>query len=101
MLKKLLPILGLLVTVSLSAQRFGPEPGTLVEYPDAHDPVAAFCDGRYYVFTTGMGHCAVVNFDGKDYMFMHGYDSEYEYRSKLLVCDITWTPDGWPMAKLE
>jgi len=19
----------------------------------------------------------------------------------LLVCDITWTPDGWPMAKLE
>ena len=24
-------------------------------YPDAHDPVAAYCDGRYYVITTGMG----------------------------------------------
>ena len=55
MFKKILPLLGLLVTVSLSAQRFGPEPGTLVEYPDAHDPVVAFCDGRYYVFTTGLG----------------------------------------------
>ncbi|MGI5847067.1 MAG: family 43 glycosylhydrolase, partial [Candidatus Cryptobacteroides sp.] len=49
----------------------------------------------------GVGHCAVVNFHGKDYMFMHGYDSEYEYRSKLLVLDITWTPDGWPVVNLK
>ena len=55
MVKRILPILGLLLSVSLSAQRGGPEPGTVVEYPDAHDPVAAFCDGRYYVFTTGLG----------------------------------------------
>ena len=42
-----------------------------------------------------------VTFNGKDYMFMHGYDSEYEYRSKLLVCDLTWTPDGWPKVDLK
>ena len=26
----------------------------LFDYPSAHDPVVAFCDGRYYLFTTGM-----------------------------------------------
>lgn len=48
----------------------------------------------------GVGHCAVVNFDGKDLMFMHGYDSEYEYRSKLLVREIMWTADQWPTLEL-
>ena len=48
----------------------------------------------------GVGHCAVVNFSGKDYMFVHGYDGEADYRSKLLVKEITWTPDGWPTIKL-
>ena len=58
--------------------------------------VVARGDGRY----AGVGHCAVVNFDGKDYMFMHGYDKEYDYRSKLLIREISWTPDGWPEIKL-
>ena len=53
-------------------------------------------DGRY----SGVGHCAVVNFGGKDYMFMHGYDGEYDYRSKLLIREIVWTPDGWPRVEL-
>jgi len=42
----------LLIGASLMAR--SPE-SVEFEYPDAHDPVAAFCDGRYYVFTTGMG----------------------------------------------
>ena len=54
-MKKYLLVLGLLVAETLSAQPRGPLPGTVVEYPDAHDSVVAFCDGRYYVFTTGMG----------------------------------------------
>ena len=58
--------------------------------------VVARGDGRY----AGVGHCAVVNFDGKDYMFMHGYDKEYDYRSKLLIREISWTPDGWPEIRL-
>lgn len=37
-------------TVTL-AQR--PEMWKESDYPMAHDPVAAFCEGRYYVFTTG------------------------------------------------
>lgn len=53
-------------------------------------------DDRY----AGMGHCAVVTFSGKDYMFLHGYDGQADYRSKLLVLDLTWTPDGWPTVQL-
>ena len=68
-----------------------------VSLMDGGGTVVAKGNGHY----AGVGHCAVVNFDGKDYMFMHGYDSEYEYRSKLLVCDITWTPDGWPTVDLK
>lgn len=45
---------------------------------------------------SGMGHCAVVTFDGKDYVFMHGYDSKDDYRSKLMIEEISWTADGWP-----
>lgn len=265
MLKRILVAAGLLAALTLSAQPRGPVRGTLVEDPDAHDPVAAFCDGRYYVFTTGltvmssadlkswrfedrvlpdtpqwakdkgfrgmpwapdiqfingkwylyysysrfgkntsaigvatnktlnpaspdfkwedqgmivesipgrdewnaidanvfvdedgtgwlcfgsccrgknstynvvvgradkvmgpyidkdgvplmqgggtlvakgderyagMGHCAVVTFDDQDYMFLHGYDGQADYRSKLLVGKISWTPDGWPVLKL-
>ena len=55
MLKRILVAAGLLAALTLSAQRPGPAPGTLFPDPDAHDPVAAFCDGRYYVFTTGLG----------------------------------------------
>lgn len=54
-------------------------------------------DERY----AGMGHCAVVNFDGQDYMFLHGYDGQADYRSKLLVGKISWTPDGWPVLNLK
>lgn len=54
-------------------------------------------NGRY----AGMGHCAVVRFGDKDYMFMHGYDSEHEYRSKLMVEEITWTEDGWPAVDID
>lgn len=48
----------------------------------------------------GAGHCAVVNFDGKDYMFLHGYDRDYDYRSKLLIREIFWTEEGWPEVTL-
>ena len=48
----------------------------------------------------GMGHCAVVTFGGQDYMFLHGYDGEADYRSKLLVKEISWTADEWPTIKL-
>ena len=68
-----------------------------VSLMDGGGTVIAKGNGHY----AGVGHCAGVTFAGKDYMFMHGYDSEYEYRSKLLVCDLTWTPDGWPKVDLK
>ncbi len=48
----------------------------------------------------GAGHCSVYNFNGKDIIFMHGYDKDQDYRSKLLVRDLTWSEDGWPVVKL-
>lgn len=48
----------------------------------------------------GVGHCSVYTFDGKDYIFMHGYDKDHDYRSKLLVREVKWTKDGWPVVKL-
>ena len=48
---------------------------------------------------SGLGHCAVVTFDGRDLMFLHGYDGEADYRSKLLVKELVWSPDGWPSLK--
>lgn len=68
-----------------------------VSLMDGGGSVVAKGNGHY----AGVGHCAVVNFQGKDYMFMHGYDSEYDYRSKLLVNEISWTADGWPAIDLK
>lgn len=48
----------------------------------------------------GVGHCAVANFDGKDYIFMHAYDKDYNYASKLVIRELTWSEDGWPQVKL-
>ena len=59
--------------------------------------VVAKGDDRY----AGMGHCAVVTFGGQDYMFLHGYDGQADYRSKLLIGKIFWTADGWPVLTLK
>ena len=33
-------------------------------------------------------------------MFMHGYDKDYDYQSKLLIREVRWTEDGWPVVEL-
>ena len=48
----------------------------------------------------GVGHCAVENFGGKDYMFFHAYDKEENFQSKLLVREVKWSQDGWPSVEL-
>lgn len=55
--KSILTIVSVALAVSLNAQSqpqrnfLRPDPAN----PDAHDPVMARCDGRYYLFTTGIG----------------------------------------------
>ncbi len=63
---------------------------------DGAGTVVACGNDRY----SGVGHCAVVSSGGRDYMFMHGYDRDYDYRSKLLIREISWTSDGWPEVEL-
>ena len=48
----------------------------------------------------GVGHCAVATLDGKDYIYMHAYDKDYDYASKLLVRPLGWTAEGWPVVDL-
>lgn len=48
----------------------------------------------------GVGHCAVMNFGGKDYMYFHAYDKENHFASKLLIREIEWSADGWPTVTL-
>lgn len=48
----------------------------------------------------GVGHCSVYTRDKKDYIFFHGYDRHYNGVSKLLIREIQWDKDGWPVIKL-
>jgi arabinan endo-1,5-alpha-L-arabinosidase len=50
-------------------------------------------DAKWY----GVGHCAVCNFDGVDWLIFHGYDASDEHaRAKLRIEKLRWTDDGWP-----
>ena len=51
MKKTIIALLALSAAVCAYAQ--GPRVPSVSDYPQAHDPVVAFCEGRYYVFTTG------------------------------------------------
>ena len=43
----------------------------------------------------GVGHNAVVNFDGTDYLIFHGYDAKDKGKSKLRIEKLKWV-NGWP-----
>lgn len=45
----------------------------------------------------GAGHNSAYTFDGKDYMIYHGYDAKDGGRSKLIIKNMTWDADGWPV----
>jgi arabinan endo-1,5-alpha-L-arabinosidase len=47
----------------------------------------------------GVGHQAVVGFDGIDYLVYHAYDATQNGRSILQIKKIEWDADGWPVVK--
>lgn len=48
----------------------------------------------------GVGHNAVVSFDGIDYLVFHGYDANDKGRSKLRMEKLAW-PGGWPVVQRQ
>ncbi len=48
----------------------------------------------------GVGHNAAYTFDGVDYLVFHGYDVNDNGRSKLIIREIEWDSDGWPVVTL-
>lgn len=48
-----------------------------------------------------VGHNSVYTFDGTDYLVAHGYDLSDEGRSKLVILEMTWDNDGWPVVELD
>jgi arabinan endo-1,5-alpha-L-arabinosidase len=49
----------------------------------------------------GVGHNAVVSFDGEDYLVFHGYDANDEGRSKLRIFRLSWDQSQWPVIEEE
>lgn len=47
----------------------------------------------------GVGHNAVVSFDGSDYLVFHGYDAHDEGKPKLNIRKLNWDKDGWPVVE--
>lgn len=45
----------------------------------------------------GAGHCAVYNYDNIDYLIAHGYSKAENGASKLIIREIEWGGDEWPM----
>ncbi|WMI68100.1 arabinan endo-1,5-alpha-L-arabinosidase [Mangrovimonas sp. YM274] len=47
----------------------------------------------------GAGHNSVYTFNGKDYIFFHGYDASDKGLPKLRVSELQWDANLWPSLK--
>ncbi|MBN2611919.1 MAG: arabinan endo-1,5-alpha-L-arabinosidase [Bacteroidales bacterium] len=45
----------------------------------------------------GVGHNSAYTFEGKDYLIFHGYDASDNGKSKLLIREIQWDNEYWPV----
>lgn len=48
----------------------------------------------------GMGHNSAYTFNDTDYLVAHGYDLSDEGRSKLIILELEWDDEGWPVVML-
>ncbi|WP_246034152.1 arabinan endo-1,5-alpha-L-arabinosidase [Thalassotalea mangrovi] len=44
----------------------------------------------------GLGHNSAYQFNGKDYLVFHAYESADQGLQKLKIAEISWTDDHWP-----
>ena len=72
--------------------------------PDIHDPVMAFCDGKYYIFATGQGISTLTSTDMKHWQMgrpampatpQWAIDSVPGYRGHTWAPDIFFHQDKW------
>ena len=64
----LLTVMAAIFSMAAYGQAPG-RPAITPEYTPVHDPVVAFCDGRYYMFSTGMGISVMSSDDMKNWSF--------------------------------
>lgn len=48
----------------------------------------------------GIGHCAAYNFGDKFYFISHAYSIKENGVPKLIIREMKWTSDGWPVIEL-
>ncbi|MGK4568464.1 hypothetical protein [Flavobacterium sp. 3HN19-14] len=65
-------------------------------------------DGNGTDFATGdgkkwaaLGHNAVYNIAGKEFFVAHGYFIPDSGDSKLIITELKWDANGWPMIDLQ
>lgn len=47
----------------------------------------------------GVGHNSTYTFNDKDYLIFHGYDAGDEGKPKLIIKEMQWDTDGWPVVE--
>jgi len=60
--------------------------------------VIAIGDGKKWA---ALGHNSVYNIDGKDYLFAHGYSIPDNGVAKLIITEINWDENDWPVIDLN
>jgi arabinan endo-1,5-alpha-L-arabinosidase len=49
----------------------------------------------------GVGHNSAYTFNNTDYLVFHGYDASDNGKSKLLIKELKWDDEGWPIVTLS
>lgn len=65
---------------------------------DGNSTVIAIGDGKKFA---ALGHNSVYKVDGKELMFAHGYSIPDNGDSKLIVVELEWDENGWPVIDLD
>jgi arabinan endo-1,5-alpha-L-arabinosidase len=50
---------------------------------------------------SAVAYNSIYTFDGSDYLVAHAYDISDEERTKLVILEMTWDENGWPVVELN